>query len=94
MEDVAMLIVKDGPERGRRWSLDREKLIIGRSAKSDIHIPDRHVSRTHAEITYYNGRYYIQDLGSKNHTYVNGQELYNAHPLSDGDEVLLAAWSA
>lgn len=90
MEDVAMLIMKEGPERGRRWLLDQERIVIGRSPQADIAIPDRRVSGAHAEIAYREGYHYLRDLGSKNGTYVNGQPIEGVHRLADGDEISLA----
>lgn len=86
--DVAMLILLDGPERGQRWPLTADHLIIGRDdSKADIVIPDRRVSREHAEIVLRNGNYFIRDLGSKNGTYLNGKRLEAASILQDGDEI-------
>ena len=39
-----MLILLNGPERGRRWSLDRERYVIGREPEADIVVPDRRIS--------------------------------------------------
>ncbi|MDQ7064461.1 MAG: SpoIIE family protein phosphatase [candidate division KSB1 bacterium] len=48
--------------------------IIGRDPKSDILITDAAVSRRHARIGYEKGRFFIEDLGSKNGLLVNGQK--------------------
>lgn len=90
MEDVAIVIVKEGPERGRRWPLERDRIVIGRSPQADVCIPDRRISSNHAEISRRDGRYYLRDLGSKNGTYVNGQLLDSECALRDGDEIHLA----
>jgi len=49
------------------------------------------VSRRHARIFFRNDRFYIEDLGSTNGTYVNGVRLdpYSPRPLGDGDELRL-----
>jgi len=49
------------------------------------------VSRRHARIFFQNDRFYIEDLGSTNGTYVNGVRLepYSPRPLGDGDELRL-----
>jgi len=49
---------------------------IGRDGGCDIHIMgDPSVSRTHAEISFYDGCWWLRDVGSTNGTYVNGQKI-------------------
>ncbi|MHB0878234.1 MAG: FHA domain-containing protein [Anaerolineae bacterium] len=88
--DAAMLIALDGTEKGRRWSLVQDRLVIGRDATADIVIDDRRVSRAHAEIVRRDGRYFLRDLGSKNGTCLNGDRLEAAALLHDGDEIHVA----
>lgn len=78
-----------------------EPMIVGRSETSELgndavnlhpyNARSRGVSRRHAQIHRENGTLYIQDLGSSNGTYVNGQKLSpnDPHPLHDGDEIIL-----
>ena len=50
--------------------------MIGRDAeKCQIVIPHHAVSREHAKITQENGAYFIEDLKSRNHTFVNSKEV-------------------
>ncbi len=87
----AMLVLQRGAEVGRRWPLDRSRaLTIGRSEECDIALPDRQVSRQHARITWQGDCYELEDLGSKNGTHVNGQEMQGSVPLHDGDEIQIA----
>ena len=86
----AMLILERGSGPGRRWSLDRESYLIGRLPDCDIILPDRSVSRRHARIYLRGDRYWIEDLGSKNGTYINGEPLTEPRPLDDGDEIQIA----
>ena len=56
--------------------LMRAGLIVGRDAKSsDLHMNDQSVSRRHARIFHENGSVWIEDLGSGNGTFINGQAL-------------------
>ncbi len=91
-KESAMLVLQRGAETGRRWPLDRTRsLMIGRDEDCDIHLPDRQVSRNHARIYWTGEQFCVEDLGSKNGTHVNGQEVQRTSvPLRDGDELQIA----
>jgi len=89
-EETAMLILREGQGIGTRWGIDRDNLIIGREEDCDIVLPSRQVSRNHARIRRSGGRHILEDLGSKNRTFVNGQELTEPYTLQDGDEIQIA----
>jgi DNA-binding response OmpR family regulator len=88
--ETAMLILREGQGVGTRWMIDRSDMIIGREEDSDIVLPSRQVSRNHARIRRSGGRHILEDLGSKNGTFVNGRELTEPYPLQDGDEIQIA----
>jgi len=62
---------------------------IGRQAGNDICIPEEHVSRQHAVISYRDGLFLLTDSGSANGTFVNDVQLKQASPLSAGDVIRL-----
>ncbi len=64
---------------------------IGRLPENDIHIPEQHVSRQHAVISYQNGVFVIKDLGSANGTFINDEteRITQPFPLMDGDRIRL-----
>jgi VWFA-related protein len=63
---------------------------VGRTDRNDINIPDKPVSRKHAEIYFFSGRYFVRDLGSRNGVKVNGERAYaEGVPLVDGAEIRL-----
>lgn len=62
---------------------------IGRSPENRIPIPERHVSRQHAVISFQNGIFMITDLGSANGTFVNDKQLVDPFPLAHGDIIRL-----
>jgi predicted component of type VI protein secretion system len=88
--EVAMLLVVEGPNPGRRVFIDQHELTIGRDQRSNLVIEDRQVSRRHARIRLEGDQYILKDLNSRNGTFVNGQELDAPHSLQDGDEIQVA----
>ncbi len=59
---------------------------IGRDAANDIVFPSPHVSRLHADLVFENGSWVIEDLGSKNGVFVNGDRVPR-RALRDGDRI-------
>lgn len=55
--------------------LGHRELTIGRSPKCPIQLRRTMVSRRHAQITFRNEEYHLEDLGSTNGTYVNGIKI-------------------
>lgn len=90
VSEVAMLLMVEGPWPGKRIFVEQPTLVVGRDAECDLVIPDRQVSRRHAMVSQEEDGYTLQDLGSKNGTFVNGQELTGTHLLQDGDEIQIA----
>jgi hypothetical protein len=89
-EENAMLILREGQGVGTRWRIDRGNMTIGREEDCDIVLPSRQVSRNHARIRRSGGRHILEDLGSKNGTFINGRELTEPYTLQDGDEIQIA----
>jgi uncharacterized RDD family membrane protein YckC len=64
--------------------------IVGRSRTAQVHVPDSTVSRQHARlITGGLGDVQVEDLGSSNGTYVNGERIEGRRRLADGDRILI-----
>ncbi len=87
--DEAVLTVieaADGSMVGRRFAFG-QSISIGRGQDNDIVIQDGYVSHNHAVIELLNNLYVIQDLGSVNRTYVNGQEISGRQYLQTGDTI-------
>ncbi len=82
---MAVLQIVDGPEQGRLFSLPQGEAIIGRLPECDVVLQSRAVSRRHARIFYDQGHYYLEDLQSRNGTYLNGTRIESPQPLSDQD---------
>ncbi|MBV8360042.1 MAG: FHA domain-containing protein [Deltaproteobacteria bacterium] len=58
---------------------------VGRDSVRKIILTDPRVSGRHAQFRYINGRWSLQDLGSKNGTLVNGKKIQVPTPLNVGD---------
>jgi pSer/pThr/pTyr-binding forkhead associated (FHA) protein len=81
---TALLVVVRGPNVGARFLLDRDLVTVGRHPTSDIFLDDITVSRRHVEFRREADRFWIQDVGSLNGTYVNGVRA-EREVLSTGD---------
>lgn len=82
----ASLLVILGPDQGARFELGDQTVELGRGIQNAVRIRDTEVSRTHARLSFQQGRYHLVDLHSSNGTYVNGEPI-RARELADGDEI-------
>lgn len=90
-QEYPMIVILDGDLLAQHWMLDRPEVTLGREDTCDIVIPQRQISRHH--ITFRrvtSDKYVIEDHGSKNGTWVNGNRIEGTHPLYDGDEIHVA----
>jgi predicted component of type VI protein secretion system len=67
--------------------LEGDQLTIGRDSTNEIVINDAEVSRRHARLTFQGGKYVLEDLGSTNGTFVNGQRLSGPRVLKAGEVI-------
>jgi pSer/pThr/pTyr-binding forkhead associated (FHA) protein len=81
------LVIRSGVDVGKEFILDKNELIIGREQTADITISDPEISRRHARLFFQNGGYIIEDLGSTNGTFVNGQKISGPYLLRPGEVV-------
>ena len=88
--DRPLLIIHSDKMRENQWVLAKDSVVIGRGEDCDIVLPERQVSRRHIRIYREDDVYYVQDLESRNGTWVNGQQLKGTHRLQDGDQISLA----
>lgn len=63
---------------GNRFVLSSEEMTIGRSSVCDIQIVDRSMSRRHAAVRWMDDKWIIEDLGARNHLYINGTKVDQA----------------
>lgn len=88
--DEALLLVTEARAssglKGRRFAF-AEGMTIGRGEDNDVVIPDAFVSHHHARIFAHGNQFVLEDLGSRNHTYLNGTALSGRTYLKPGDEI-------
>src|SRR3954465_870324 len=78
-----------GKYQGGEFPLKSDKqIVIGRSSELDMVLVEDMVSRKHAKITIQAGKITIEDLGSTNGTFVNGEKVKTAR-LKEGDRILV-----
>ena len=82
----AALTVQRGAQPGRVYALDGSAVRLGRGDDNAVQVKDAAMSRHHCEIRWQDSRYVVQDLGSSNGTYLNGNKVSEA-PLSNGDVI-------
>lgn len=84
---MAILTSSDNAVLKKRFTLNKEPVIIGRHPDCDIHIDDGSVSRHHAQISCESGNYFLQDLNSRNGTFLNSQSIHQPTRLYDQAEI-------
>lgn len=85
---MAYLKAKNGPLAGQRIELSEDEMILGRSPDCNIQVEDYAVSRKHAKVIRSGDTYSLEDLKSRNKTYLNDIVLTEgAHQLRNGDKV-------
>ncbi|MBK8020258.1 MAG: FHA domain-containing protein [Chloroflexi bacterium] len=85
--DSFRLIVRRGPQPNQSYDLSKDIVTLGRDITNDIVINDPEVSRHHMRLTRGASGFSLEDLGSTNGTFVNGQRLSGARPLRPGDMI-------
>ena len=82
---AATLTVRQGPGAGVSFTIDAPSITIGRHGQCDLQVNDTWVSRQHARITWGGAGYLLEDLGTVNGTYVNGDRISGPRALRSGD---------
>src|SRR5262249_40237438 len=84
---MAILKILSGERSGQTVDLRGDVVVVGRHPGCDIRVPDETVSRRHARIISQRGGYYVEDLGSRNGTFLNGQPITSLTRLCHLDRI-------
>lgn len=87
------LTTRKGPQPGKNFPLVAEKIIIGRDPMSDISLNDPEVSRQHVQLVRTDSGYTLEDLGSTNGTFIDGEQVEagEVHPLRNGQIISMGS---
>jgi transcriptional regulator with GAF, ATPase, and Fis domain len=83
---VATLLALFGSKQGLRLPLE-SSCLVGRASSADVQLIDARASREHCRFTVEDGQVSVEDLGSQNGTFVNGEPIAGRVRLGAGDEI-------
>lgn len=88
---ITKLIVASGKSAGRAISIKRSKLLIGRAEECDVRPLSEDVSRRHCAVHVGPADVWVEDLGSRNGTFVNGVRIKEKTKVATGDLIRVGA---
>ncbi|MHB8897722.1 MAG: SpoIIE family protein phosphatase [Thermoguttaceae bacterium] len=84
---MAVLRVIQGPNQGKIYSLERDSMTLGRHPNCDIVLEVGAVSREHARIVKLDDNFFLEDLKSRNGTFLNSEQLEGRRKLNERDQI-------
>jgi len=87
---AAYLLMLSGSNLGEMHKLEKDQVVVGRGDKADIRLIDDGISREHIRVVDDGGQMWLEDLGSTNGTYCNGERV-ERRALVEGDKILLGS---
>lgn len=91
VNEMVKIQVIDGSGARSERVFETDSIVVGRSSKLDLTLPDRALSRQHARIYQSEGSWFVEDLGSRNGTFVNQVRLEGPREILRGDRVSLGS---
>lgn len=76
--DRAVLLRMDGIQAGLIVGVERFPFTVGRHTTNELRVDDDSISRSHARISRIGDEYFVEDLGSRNGTFVAGKRITRA----------------
>lgn len=85
-KDAVLIIIRGNPQ-GKKFVLDQEEMIVGRDSAAQIRINDANISRRHSVIRKTADGFSVEDMKSRNGTFLNDQKLNYATGLNKEDMI-------
>ena len=82
---MARLTILEGPDAGQTFDISKGTVTVGRTADNDVCINHASISRQHAVLTSLQGFWKLEDVGSHNGTFINGQKITSTLLKGDCD---------
>lgn len=89
MTKLVVVLILSGPLKGHKYFVKSDsKILIGRSEEANIRIAyDDFCSRRHALIYWVGDSCYVEDLNSKNGTFLNNKKIQGKEKITKGDTI-------
>ncbi|OHB85778.1 MAG: hypothetical protein A2V98_11200 [Planctomycetes bacterium RBG_16_64_12] len=87
---MAYLKVVEGSNSGQICELKEPNSVLGRHPDCDVSVNAGAVSRHHARIVLFAGDYYLEDLHSRNGTFLNEKRVRDRQKIDDGDRIRIS----
>lgn len=84
---MAVLQALNGLNAGQLYPLEGKRAVLGRHPDCDIVLDVGAVSRQHAQILQVSDEFFVEDMGSRNGTFVNGDPIHGRQLLRENDQV-------
>lgn len=84
---MSSIYLENGPQIGSSYPLTSGKTVVGRHPDCDVVVDVGAVSRKHAQFVETGGQYFVEDLNSRNGTFVNGEMINGRYELKLGDRI-------
>ncbi len=91
MDPVPVLVAVSGALAGGSFVITTQGLRMGRDPDNEIVIDDEGTSRQHARVILHNGAVWIQDAGSRNGVFVNGERVPDHRQVNPGDRIQVSS---
>ena len=85
IQPMAYLVSNDSS--ATRHELTKTEYVLGRHPDCDIVVDAGAVSRQHARLSREGAKFFVEDMQSRNGTYVNGRMVYGRYGLTEGDQI-------
>lgn len=84
------LAITEGPGSAQVFRIEKPSVTVGRLG-ADVTLPDPEASRNHAQLQIRDGHYFLSDMGSRNGTWIDGQQIEGETEISNQTEFRVGA---